>query len=91
MTLIDTSLRRESGCPVHFVWDGNGWGRPFVRLGFLLAVLAGLLATGALMSHVPSVKQGSVVVAGCAAVAWGLGQLLTRFSLWRARALSTPR
>lgn len=86
MTLIDTSLRRESGCPVHFIWDGNGLGRPFVRLGFLLAVMAALLATGGLMSHVSGVKAASVVVAGLAAGTWLLGQLLTRFSVLRARA-----
>ena len=86
MTLIDTSLRRESGCPVHFVWDGNGLGRPFVRLGFLLAVMAALLATGALMVHIESVKSASVVVGAVAGATWLLGQLLTRLSLLRARA-----
>ncbi|MDP2343109.1 MAG: hypothetical protein Q8O67_19285 [Deltaproteobacteria bacterium] len=86
MTLIDTSLRRESGCPVHFIWDGNGLGRPFVRLGFLLAVITALLATGAIMAHDERIRAASVVVAGVAGGTWLLGQLLTRFSLFRARA-----
>ncbi|MBM4280198.1 MAG: hypothetical protein FJ137_05385 [Deltaproteobacteria bacterium] len=76
-----TDLRRESGCPVHFVWDGNGRGRPFVRVGFLLALVAGAASSWAAMTH------GSTTVAGAlgaaAAASWALGQVLTRAS--RAR------
>lgn len=85
MNLLDTSLRRESNCPVHFVWDGNGLGRPFVRAGFLLALVTGALMMVALMSHSGVVREAG---AGCGVVAgvlWGAGQALTRFSLLRAR------
>ena len=86
MDLIDISLKRESACPVHFIWDGNGLGRPLVRLGFMLAVMAALLATGAVMVHHDGVRGAALVVAACAAGTWTLGQLLTRFSLFRSRA-----
>ncbi len=86
MAIIDTSLRRESGCPVHFIWDGNGLGRPFVRLGFMLAVLTALLMTASIMIHASSLKSAGAVVAVAAAATWLLGQALTRFSLMHARA-----
>lgn len=86
MSLIDVSLRRESNCPVHFIWDGNGLGRPLVRLGFLLALLTGALLTGAIMTHVDVVHAAARVVAVVAAATWLSGQALTRFSLARARA-----
>lgn len=85
MAIIDTSLRRESGCPVHFIWDGNGLGRPFVRLGFLLAVLTGILLTMSVMVSAPPIKGAALGVAVGAAAIWLLGQALTRFSLLRAR------
>lgn len=88
MAIIDTSLRRESGCPVHFIWDGNGLGRPFVRLGFLLAVITGCLLTASVMIHAAGWNAGLKSVAGVFAVAaasvWLLGQALTRFSVLRA-------
>ena len=85
ISLIDTSLRRESNCPVHFIWDGNGLGRPFVRVGFLFALVTGALLMGALMTHVDVVKSAAGVTGLVAAVCWGAGQALTRFSLLRAR------
>lgn len=84
--IIDISLRRESNCPVHFIWDGNGLGRPLVRLGFLLAVITGALLMMALMIHDDAVHAGARFVAVAAAVTWLSGQLLTRLSLFRARA-----
>lgn len=86
MSLLDTSLRRESNCPVHFVWDGNGLGRPVVRVGFLLLVVTGLLMMAAIMSHSAVVKEAGFATAVVAAVVWGAGQALTRFSLLRARS-----
>ncbi len=85
MNLLDTSLRRESNCPVHFIWDGNGLGRPFVRAGFMLALVTGALMMVAVMSHSDVVRgyAGGFAVVG--AVLWGAGQALTRFSLFRAR------
>ena len=85
VTFFDTSLRRESTCPVHFVWDGNGVGRPFVRTGFMLALVAGATGTLGVMSHQVAVSSASGAVAIAAALSWGLGQLLTRFVQARAR------
>jgi hypothetical protein len=76
-----TDVRRESGCPVHFVWDGNGRGRPFVRVGFLLALGAGAAASWAAMTHGTTTAAGALGAA--AAASWVLGQGLTRAS--RAR------
>jgi hypothetical protein len=42
--MMSEVVRRESGCPVHFVWDGVGRGRKMVRATFV-----GLLAGGALL------------------------------------------
>jgi hypothetical protein len=83
--LTDTSLRRESNCPVHFVWDGNGIGRPFVRLGFLLALVAGGALSLALMAPLPTARSVAVVVAAVAAACWCLGQVLTKIAVRRAR------
>ena len=47
--LAGQSPRRESGCPVHFIWDGQGVGRPLVRGGFLAILLAGALLSGSAM------------------------------------------
>lgn len=84
----DISLRRESNCPVHFVWDGNGLGRPVVRLGFLLLLVAGATLSAGLMlaSKVTSSAGMSVAVVGIGV--WLLGQGLTRFSQWRGRQLN---
>ena len=41
----DPSLERVSACPVHFLWDGRGAGRVWVRLGGM-----GLVAAGALFA-----------------------------------------
>jgi hypothetical protein len=82
---FDTSLRRESTCPVHFVWDGNGWGRPFVRTGFMLALVAGALSTLGVMTHSAPVTSSSGVAAIAAVSCWGLGQVLTRLAQARAR------
>jgi hypothetical protein len=71
-----TDVRRESGCPVHFVWDGNGRGRPWVRVGFLLALVAGVLASGAAMARASTTPAAAVGFV--AAVAWVIGQVLTR-------------
>ena len=75
---FSTDVRRESGCPVHFVWDGNGYGRPFVRVGFLGALLAGALASGATLAHAPSALSLAGVVGAASGASWALGQALAR-------------
>jgi hypothetical protein len=85
---FSTDVRRESGCPVHFVWDGNGRGRPAVRVGFLLALVAGALGSAGLMVHSPpqadALRTASAVVGATAGVLWLVGQALTRLAA-RAR------
>jgi hypothetical protein len=73
-----TDVRRESGCPVHFVWDGNGHGRPWVRVGFVLALAAGAAASFAVVAHVSATPARALGVA--AAFLWLVGQVLTRRS-----------
>ncbi len=74
---IDTTARRESACPVHFIWDGHGLGRPFVRAGFFGFVAAGLVFTGQMALHFDAgIVPGAIV--GSSAVLWVAGQLLGR-------------
>jgi hypothetical protein len=75
---FDTSVRRESNCPVHFVWDGNGLGRPFVRVGFLLLLVAGGLMSAGVMWHASTSTTAGRVVGLVALATWGLGQILTK-------------
>jgi hypothetical protein len=83
VSFFDTSLRRESNCPVHFVWDGNGLGRPVVRIGFLLLLVAGGALSAGLMLHAPAVTGVGRVVAVVALATWGLGQVLTKLRVSR--------
>ena len=85
----DISLRRESNCPVHFVWDGNGLGRPVVRLGFLLLLVAGATLSAGLMLASKSTSSAGMSVAVVGICVWLLGQGLTRFSQWRGRQLKS--
>lgn len=81
MAIIDTSLRRESNCPVHFVWDGNGVGRPVVRLGFLMVLAGGLLVTGTEMLHLEAAAGPARMFLLAGVVVWALGQILTKFAV----------
>lgn len=69
---------RESGCPVHFLWDGSGRGRPFVRAGFMGLLVAGALATAAIMRvpGLPDLREAASWTATLSGVAWALGQVL---------------
>lgn len=87
--LTDISLRRESNCPVHFVWDGNGLGRPAVRLGFMLALLTGALMTGGLAMASKSTTSLGLQLGVVALVVWGVGQVLTKLSVLRGKRLGT--
>jgi hypothetical protein len=75
-----TDVRRESACPVHFVWDGNGVGRPFVRIGFLGALLAGGLGSLGVAVHEAALVQAAGHVGFVAGGLWCTGQLLTRLA-----------
>lgn len=78
MGLVDTTTSRASACPVHFVWDGRGPGRPLVRIGFMGLLIAGAAWSMGAMVHAPALKSLAVVVAIGSAVGWGVGQLLGR-------------
>jgi hypothetical protein len=69
-----TTAPRESGCPVHFVWDGAGMGRPIVRFGFMLLLAAGLWITAAALWPQAALRVSSPWVLGAAVGVWGLGQ-----------------
>ena len=77
MPLVDPTPRRVSACPVHFLWDGKGRGRTFVRSGFLGLLAAGAIGYGGAWAHVPALVVVGQVVAGCAIAAWLVGQAMT--------------
>ncbi len=77
MSFFDTSVRRESACPVHFVWDGNGYGRPVVRVGFMMLLVGALLTTAGFFVGGVVIGKPLVLVA---AIVWLLGQVLTKLS-----------
>lgn len=78
VSFFDTSIRRESTCPVHFVWDGNGLGRPFVRVGFMLALAAGLALSSGVMLHATAVGDAGRWLGVAALGTWLTGQALTK-------------
>ena len=80
MSILDAGLERESACPVHFIWDGRGAGRPFVRVGFLVLVVAAVLASGATVLHVGALKDAAALTAAAGAASWLLGHGLARIS-----------
>lgn len=77
MPLVDPTPRRVSGCPVHFLWDGKGRGRTFVRSGFLGLLAGGMIGTGGAMVRMPSVVVVGEVVAAAALLVWIAGQVIT--------------
>jgi hypothetical protein len=84
----DTTVHRVSACPVCFVWDGRGWGRPLVRLAFLGVVLAGVLHSGVRAlslspSAVATVQEVAMGVFAISCVGWVVGQAMSRVALWR--------
>ena len=67
-------LRRESACPVHFLWDGFGLGRWPVRLGFMGFLLAALIFVVATALRVDAPAWMAVAVAGAI---WTIGQAMS--------------
>jgi hypothetical protein len=80
----DPSPQRVSTCPVHFIWDGRGVGRIFVRVGFLGFLVAGGAFTGAMSLRIDALRSFGLVVVAVAAASWGLGQLLSFVAARRA-------
>jgi len=72
-----TAARRESACPVHFIWDGTGRGRWPVRLSFWMLSVLGMLGTGLPLVGVRGVSGQLGVPALVLMGVYGLGQLLS--------------
>lgn len=73
----DPSPQRVSACPVHFIWDGRGHGRTWVRLGFLGFVGAGGLASAGTWLRIDLLTSLSWTMVVGAGAMWGLGQILS--------------
>ena len=85
MTLLnDPSPHRVSACPVHFLWDGRGFGRRYVRGGFFGLVLAGVLYFG---NRAFGLGLGHVFVdfAWMSLAVWAVGQGLSQIAARRHR------
>lgn len=72
---IDPTAQRVSSCPVHFIWDGRGIGRPLVRYGFLGLVAAAILATGAVAFRADALHAAGIWVLTAAGASYALGQV----------------
>ena len=80
----DPSPQRVSACPVHFIWDGRGHGRTWVRMGFLGFMAAGMLATTATWLRLETLADLSWMTLAGAGISWGAGQLLSLRAASRA-------
>lgn len=69
--------RRESACPVHFIWDGHGRGRWPVRLGFWLISGLGMVATGLPLVGIRGANAYLAVPLLALACVYGVGQVLS--------------
>jgi hypothetical protein len=85
---VDTGTTRTSGCPVHFIWDGKGVGRPVVRAGFMLLLVASMVAVAVQMWHLPS--SWTRIAASVAGTVYLTGQALS-FVVSRLAATVPPR
>ena len=77
MPLADPSVERVSACPVHFLWDGRGVGRFYVRAGFLGFLAAGFFACLARMPHAAVPMSVALGLCAVSATAYVVGQALT--------------
>jgi len=74
---VDTRPQQVSACPVHFIWDGRGKGRPFVRAGFMGFLATGMAFTAFAATRSPALWTTFVAVASLSGASYGLGQLLS--------------
>lgn len=82
--LNDPTPHRTSACPVHFLWDGKGRGRLFVRSGFLGLIVAGMFGTGATLMRASEVGPIALAILGLAGASWTFGQILSFLAAPRA-------
>lgn len=73
----DHAEHRVSSCPVHFIWDGLGRGRMFVRWGFFGLTFALATLTLGRWIHVDMLQQAGSTLAAVAGGAYLLGQALS--------------
>jgi hypothetical protein len=73
----DPSPHAVSSCPVHFIWDGRGRGRAFVRWGFLGLIATGMVWTGLSLLRVDAAATVGTAVLGASVASWLVGQALT--------------
>lgn len=78
--LSDPSPNPTSACPVHFLWDGRGRGRLFVRGGFLGLVASGMVGTGGMLVGADAAAPLALSVLGLSGVVWSIGQALSFFA-----------
>lgn len=78
----DAGLKRTSACPVHFVWDGVGIGRPMVRWGLMAIAGAGALWTLTALAF-PSYSVWGQRAALCAVGLWSAGQVASKLAARR--------
>lgn len=90
MSFVDPTPHRVSSCPVHFIWDGKGRGRSFVRAGFLGCLVAAALAAIATYIHVDVVRQIGLGLGLASIASWLVGHALGTKLLNPARA-APPR
>jgi len=81
----DQADHRVSACPVHFIWDGLGKGRMFVRWGFFGLVLGFALLTLGRWLHVAPLATAATTVFTIAGATYLLGQLLSALVKMRLR------
>jgi len=91
MSLVDPTLHQVSACPVHFIWDGRGHGRAFVRGGFLVLIAAAAAWVLGFMSHSTLAVNAGLGLGALAAASWSVGQVLSWFAAraWK-RSLVRP-
>jgi hypothetical protein len=86
MPVIDTGPHRTSACPVHFLWDGRGLGRPLVRASFMGLSISGAVATLGWMTRSDDTVMAAAMLAGVAGLGWTLGQLFSAVAARRSLA-----
>lgn len=80
MPLVDPTLHQVSACPVHFIWDGRGRGRAFVRAGFLASTVAAAAWVLGMMSHSELATNAGLGLAALAGASWCAGQVMSWFA-----------
>ncbi len=84
--LQDNNPARVSACPVHFIWDGRGRGRTFVRAGFLGFLATGIALTGALALRLEGMQTAGLAIGALSVTSWLVGQGVSYIEAQRYKA-----